>query len=50
MADDLDQAIAQALTRDRAACAAYAQTFTWAASTRQFLQALVPIGEEPVAA
>ena len=50
IADDLDAAIAAALTRDRAACAAYGQTFTWAASARQFLQALVPIAEEAVAA
>ncbi|QDZ06325.1 glycosyltransferase family 1 protein [Sphingomonas panacisoli] len=51
MADDLDIAIANALTRDRAACAAYGQTFTWTASARQFLQALVPIvDDEAVAA
>lgn len=50
MADDLDAAIAEALTRDRAACAAYGRTFTWAASARQFLQALVPIVEDAVAA
>jgi glycosyltransferase involved in cell wall biosynthesis len=43
MADDLDEAIAKALTLDRAACAAYGQSFTWTASARQFLQALVPI-------
>lgn len=45
MADDLDQAIAAALTRDRATCAAYGQTFTWTASARQFLNALVPLPE-----
>jgi glycosyltransferase involved in cell wall biosynthesis len=50
MAENLDAAIAQALTRDRAACAAYGQTFTWAASARQFLQALVPITDEAIAA
>ena len=50
MAENLDDAIAQALTRDRAACAAYGQTFTWAASARQFLQALVPIMDETIAA
>jgi len=50
MANDLDQAIAEALTRDRAACAAYGQSFTWAASARQFLQALVPISEDAIAA
>ncbi|GAA0735898.1 glycosyltransferase family 4 protein [Sphingomonas japonica] len=45
MADDLDAAIAAALTRDRGACAAYARQFTWEASAEQFLQALVPIAE-----
>ncbi|UIJ44683.1 glycosyltransferase family 1 protein [Sphingomonas cannabina] len=44
MADDLDTAIAQALTRDRARCAAYGRSFTWEASARQFLSALVPFG------
>ncbi|MGK6318118.1 glycosyltransferase family 4 protein [Sphingomonas sp. DT-204] len=44
MADDLDAAIAEALTRDRARCAAYGRTFTWEASARQFLSALVPFG------
>ncbi|MEH3159048.1 MAG: glycosyltransferase family 1 protein [Sphingomonas taxi] len=43
---DLDAAIAAALTRDRAACAAYAARFTWAASARQFLDSLAPIGAE----
>jgi len=50
MDEDLDTAIAAALTRDRAACAAYGRTFTWAASARQFLQALVPIAEDAIAA
>lgn len=49
MADDLDAAIADALTRDRAACAAYGRTFTWAASARQFLNALVPLPEAAAA-
>ncbi|HEX4694738.1 glycosyltransferase family 1 protein [Sphingomonas sp.] len=49
MADDLDTAIAEALTRDRAACAAYGRTFTWAASARQFLDALVPPQDEAAA-
>ncbi|WP_448660213.1 glycosyltransferase family 4 protein [Sphingomonas sp. CJ99] len=39
---DLGTAIAAALTRDRAACAAYGQGFTWEASAAQFLDALVP--------
>jgi len=42
MADDLDAAIAEALKLDRAACAAYGRSFTWEASARQFLDALVP--------
>ena len=40
--DDLDVAIARALSRDPAACAAYGARFTWKASARQFLNALVP--------
>ncbi|WP_445190858.1 glycosyltransferase family 4 protein [Sphingomonas sp. Tas61C01] len=40
---DLDVAIAAALTRERIACAAYAGRFSWPASARQFLAALVPI-------
>lgn len=51
MDEDLDTAIAAALTRDRAACAAYGQGFTWEASARQFLSALVPIAHpEAIAA
>jgi glycosyltransferase involved in cell wall biosynthesis len=50
MAENLDDAIADALTRDRAACAAYGRTFTWAASAREFLHALVPITDEAIAA
>ncbi|MGH6614260.1 glycosyltransferase family 4 protein [Sphingomonas sp.] len=51
MDEDLDTAIAAALTRDRAACMAYGQTFTWEASARQFLGALVPaFGDEAAAA
>jgi glycosyltransferase involved in cell wall biosynthesis len=50
MAEDLDAAIAQALTRDRDACAAYGRSFTWEASAAQFLAALVPIIEEARAA
>lgn len=44
MDDDLAAAIVRALTRDRAACAHYARRFSWAASARQFLAALVPLG------
>jgi glycosyltransferase involved in cell wall biosynthesis len=43
MDEDLDVAIAAALTRDRVTCAAYAGRFSWAASARQFLNALVPL-------
>ena len=51
MDDDLSAAIAAALTLDRGACAAYGQTFTWAASARQFLDALAPIDvDEAIAA
>jgi glycosyltransferase involved in cell wall biosynthesis len=51
MDDDLDTAIAAALTRDRATCASYGQTFTWEASARQFLGALVPVDQpEAIAA
>ncbi|MBW8842573.1 MAG: glycosyltransferase family 1 protein [Sphingomonadales bacterium] len=51
MHDDLDQAIAEALTRDRVACRAYGQGFTWAKSAYQFLHALVPVGgDEALAA
>ena len=50
MDDDLDRAIAAALTRDRAACRAYGQGFTWAASAQQFLSALVPVSDEALAA
>ncbi|WP_184503824.1 glycosyltransferase family 4 protein [Sphingomonas endophytica] len=44
MDPDLPTAIACALTRDRAACAAAGARFTWPASARQFLEALQPFG------
>lgn len=47
---DLTKAIAEALTRDRDACARYGRSFTWEASAAQFLHALCPIGEEAEAA
>ena len=51
MDDDLTAAISRALTKDRAVCAAYGRTFTWEASARQFLSALVPVdGDEAIAA
>lgn len=45
MSDDIDAAIAAALTRDRADCALYGRTYTWEASARQFTAALVPAVE-----
>jgi glycosyltransferase involved in cell wall biosynthesis len=47
--EDLEAAIARALTRDRAACAAYGARFTWASSAQEFLDALVPLGSGEVA-
>lgn len=43
MDEDLAKATAAALKRDRAACAAYGQGFTWAASAAQFAAALAPM-------
>lgn len=43
MRKDLDEAIAGALTRDRARCEAHGRGFSWDASARQFLDALVPV-------
>ena len=40
--EHLERAIAAALARARADCALYGSGFTWAASTAQFLAALVP--------
>lgn len=48
--DDLDIAIARALTRDRAACAAHGASFTWEASAQEFLDALAPIAQDLPAA
>jgi glycosyltransferase involved in cell wall biosynthesis len=41
MDEDLARATAAALTRDPIRCAAFAQGFTWAASARQFRDALI---------
>lgn len=46
MDDDLGRAIRGALGRSRVACATYGRGFTWAESARQFLDALVPLGED----
>lgn len=43
MREDLTCAIADALSRDRSACAAYGRSFSWEASARQFLDALAPL-------
>ncbi|MDM7957570.1 glycosyltransferase family 1 protein [Blastomonas sp.] len=43
MHEDLKEAIAGALLLDRNGCAEAGRGFTWEASTRQFLSALVPI-------
>jgi len=50
MDEDLDCAIARALTRDRGACIEYAGHFGWDRSARQFLEGLVPIRRAPGAA
>ena len=50
MSGDLETAIAQALTCDRAACAAYGRTFTWRASAQQFLDGIVPLSGLQIAA
>lgn len=43
--ENLDRAIARALRCDRAACADFGRSFSWEASTRQFLQALAPAAQ-----
>jgi glycosyltransferase involved in cell wall biosynthesis len=43
MDEDLGEAIAGALGRDRAACVRHAQRFSWSASARQFVLALAPL-------
>jgi glycosyltransferase involved in cell wall biosynthesis len=50
MRDDLDEAIAAALALNRAECLAYGRSFTWEASARQFLDALVPVQKFELAA
>ena len=45
----LARAIARALKLDRSACAEYAGSFSWAASARQFLDALAPIERKQAA-
>ena len=43
MHDNLDAAVAAALTRDRGLCTEYGRSFSWEASARQFEGALVPL-------
>lgn len=43
MDDDLDHAISRALKLDRHRCANFGRSFTWEASTRQFLDGLAPL-------
>ncbi|WP_070157668.1 glycosyltransferase family 4 protein [Sphingobium phenoxybenzoativorans] len=52
LAETLEEAIAQALSRDRGRCADYGASFTWAASARQFLEGLYPFSPDalPLAA
>lgn len=50
MDTDLAAAVARAVALDRTACATHGRSFTWAASARQFLDALVPIPPLRVAA
>ena len=45
MRENLGEAIAEALARDREACAAFGAGFSWQASARQFVEALVPVQE-----
>ncbi|MEE4350031.1 MAG: glycosyltransferase family 1 protein [Pacificimonas sp.] len=40
LSEDLDTAIAEALTRDRAVCKAYGRRFTWSAAADEFRSAL----------
>lgn len=49
LSEDLSEAIGEALTRDRAACAAYGRTFTWEASAAQFFAGLHPLIDKAAA-
>ncbi|CAN5191236.1 bifunctional monoglucosyl/glucuronosyl diacylglycerol synthase [soil metagenome] len=48
--ETIETATATALTRDRVDCAAYGAGYTWEASARQFLSALVPAARGRMAA
>lgn len=45
MDENMDRAIARALTLDRSSCATYGASFSWETSARQFLDALAVPGE-----
>ena len=49
MDEDLDSAVRQALTRDRAGCAAYGRRFTWERSALEFLGSLYRLRDDPAA-
>ncbi|MFD1107276.1 glycosyltransferase family 4 protein [Sphingobium olei] len=46
LADDLAQAIAAALTKDRSTCAGYGRSFSWDRSAREFLSGLHAIAPD----
>ena len=48
LSDDLSEAIAGALQRDRAACAAYGRSFSWDRSAREFLSGLHAIDPDVI--
>ena len=50
LADTLEAAMAEALTADRAACAAEGARYSWSACTDQFLAGLQPIGRQELRA
>jgi glycosyltransferase involved in cell wall biosynthesis len=49
MREELDAAMAEALTSDRAACAGFGRSFSWEASARQFLDALAVVDSREAA-
>jgi glycosyltransferase involved in cell wall biosynthesis len=48
LGDNLADAIREALTRDRAACAAYGRSFSWDRSAREFLSGLHAISRRVI--
>lgn len=49
MREELNDAMAEALTLNRSACSAYGRGFSWQASASQFLAALAPMTEQAAA-